>query len=1220
MAFFSPRAVSAVVPPELPPKEVFTTTLFVTNLHCSSCASHARDTISPVPGVYKIDVNLLNHTIRVEHASGLAGTITDVAIDAAFEVRHVTTSDSSGQVIGTRDLTTEHDDGRSQRFVPLFLSKAQKKHIANCRSCQLKGLNKSMVGRLWSNLRQKSLPPLPKDDLAQLEEAQSSTLAPNKSSKAQPSLSSAPIKQHIAVISIGGMTCASCTTSITNELKQLDFVEAVNVNLLANNAEVTYHGDTHDAQKLVDAIEDVGFEAAIDHVDPAAPSEQISTTWKAVISVDGMTCGSCVAAITSSLEQVEGVAFVSVDLLSNSATVKLQNKAVIDQVLEAIADAGFEGTVAELEQDGQVESVQQSRSAEFDISGMYCSLCPQKIITRLKSSFAGDVDILSEPTLKQPRISIRYRPLPPELTIRRLKSAIESADPAIIASVYRPPSMEERSHEIQRRETSRILRHMLFTLVAAIPSFIIGIVFMSLVSEHNKTRLWFEQPIWAGDAMRMDWAMFILTTPVMFYGGNIFHIRALKEIWALWRPQSKVPVLRRFYRFGSMNLLISAGTSVAYFSSLAILIMAATTSMKEDSMTHKSRHSITYFDTVTFLTLFILCGKFLQAYSKSKTGDAVAMLGKLRPTEAFLVEDSLDKEKDYTRPNIRSVPVDLLEVGDVVSIPHGASPPTDGVIDQDGTFLFDESSLTGESRPVSKRRGDTILTGSVNISDPVRIIVKELGGKSMLDQIIAVVRSGQAKRAPVERFADFVTSYFTPAITLIAILTWIIWLSLGETGVLPSNWLDVDQGGWPFWSVEFAIAVFIVACPCGLGLAAPTALFVGGGIAAKAGILVQGGGEAFQEASQLDAIVFDKTGTLTEGQMRVTNIEMLENGEKYYQIALHLSKALEEASTHPIAKAITKYCNEHVSSNEGLDVTATDIKEVAGQGMQGTFKVYDPVRDTTETYEAAIGNERQLLALGVTTQSQYLSKSLNACQSTGSSTAILSIRKMASQEAPFQPLCVLAITDPIRQEAPRVLEALRAQNIQIHMCTGDNAVTALSIASQLSIPAENIRSNVLPQDKATYIQSLQTTSTSTDNPSSHTTRRRRNRRRIIAFVGDGTNDTPALHAADVSIALSSGSDIAVTSASFILLKSDLDTILTLTHLARRVFIRVKLNFAWAAVYNVALIPVAAGIFFPVAHWRLSPVWAAAAMAGSSVSVVLSSMALRLPEIRLARRS
>ncbi|KAK5308797.1 hypothetical protein LTR70_010798, partial [Exophiala xenobiotica] len=371
---------------------------------------------------------------------------------------------------------------------------------------------------------------------------------------------------------------------------------------------------------------------------------------------------------------------------------------------------------------------------------MYCPNCPTNVASAIHKAFGNDVVISEHPSLKIPRITLAYRPDPPALTIRRLLSTINAVDAAWSATVYHPPSLEERSRTLQRKERNRILRHLFLTFLVAIPSFIIGVVYMSLVSEEDGTRRWFEEPIWSGTAMRMEWSLFIMTTPAMFYGASIFHARALKEIWSLWRPKSKVSFLRRLYRFGSMNLLISAGTSVAYFASLAVLIMEATASQPMDTQhaMDSRRKSMTYFDTVTFLTFFILIGRFLEAYSKAKTGDAVAMLSGLRPTEALLLDDSFDENGPEDKPATRKIPVSLLEVGDNVIIPHGASPPTDGILDQEGTFMFDESSLTGESKPVKKIRGDTIFTGSVNVSDPVKITVTELGGKSMLDQIVAV--------------------------------------------------------------------------------------------------------------------------------------------------------------------------------------------------------------------------------------------------------------------------------------------------------------------------------------------------------------------------------------------------------------------------------------------------------------------------------------------------
>jgi heavy metal translocating P-type ATPase len=668
-----------------------------------------------------------------------------------------------------------------------------------------------------------------------------------------------------------------------------------------------------------------------------------------------------------------------------------------------------------------------------------------------------------------------------------------------------------------------------------------------------------------------------------------------------------------------MNLLISAGTAVAYFSSLAVLIVDAVVGTKS------SAHSTTYFDSVVFLTLFILAGRFLEAYSKAKTGDAVTSLGKLRPSEALLIETSAESDDGTEADSMKRVGVDLLEVGDTVRIPHGASPPADGVVVGEGSFQFDESSLTGESRPVKKVADDRVYTGSVNVGQPVHIRITELGGSSMLDLIIAVVREGQSKRAPLERTADLLTSHFVPVITLIAVLTFIIWLALGHSGVLPGDYLDVAEGGWTFWSLEFAIAVFVVACPCGLALAAPTALFVGGGLAAKHGILVKGGGEAFQEASRLDAIVFDKTGTLTEGgSLKVSDHEILTKNDELLKVAWALAQRLEESSNHPIAQAISVFC----ASQPGVDVTSFDIQEISGQGMKGIFTVSLDKSEQKERYEAAIGNERLLHSiLPSEADTYFVSNLLSKFQSAGKSTAILSLRRLDPQSSePFIPAIVFATSDTIRPEAAEIISNLNKRQVEVFMCTGDNQTTAHAVADMLGIPRSNVMANVLPAEKARFVRQVQDGSVkaSPTGSSQHQSKTRP----IVAFVGDGVNDSPALAAADVSIAMASGSDVAINSASFILLNSDLSTILQLVLLSRRVFNRVRMNFGWAVIYNLCLVPVAAGVFYPIVsghhektvgnetvmvdqHWRLSPVWAALAMALSSISVVTSSLALRV---------
>lgn len=697
-----------------------------------------------------------------------------------------------------------------------------------------------------------------------------------------------------------------------------------------------------------------------------------------------------------------------------------------------------------------------------------------------------------------------------------------------------------------------------------------------------------------------------------------------------------------------MNLLVSAGTSIAYFASVAVLGINATTRSKS------SGSSSTYFDSVVFLTFFILIGRYLEAFSKAKTGNAVGLLGNLRPREAVLVTslhvslpdeaasgDSNEKQRErVSGTNTELIDANLLEVGDVVMVPHGSSPPADGTI-LNGSTSFNESSLTGESRAVARCKGDSVFAGAINIGEAITVRITNVGGSSMLDQIVAVVREGQTKRAPVERVVDLVTGYFVPAITALAITTFVIWFSLGESGALSYSYLGHQQGGWAFWSLEFAIAVFVVACPCGIGLAAPTALFVGSGLAASHGILVRGGGEAFQEASNIDAVVFDKTGTLTEGgDLKVTDYKMFSK-DREARIAWAVTKALEETSSHPLARAILACASTQTSQTIG---TCNGMTEEPGRGMRGTFFSSGRSEDLdSEVYEAALGSEALISSLNADTLSPdyFTNATLSRWKSESKSVALLAMRRIIGPGGPLnshvssEPLdpnvssessvpwtlaAIFAISDPVRSSALPTISALQSRGIPVYMLTGDNPTTASAVASTLSIPQDHVFAGVLPTDKASKIRWLQehgprrpNGSTLFRNPiPTKSAARQEHERTIVAFIGDGINDAPALTTADVSISLSSASDIAMHSSSFILLSSSLDSVITLFDLSSRVFRRVKLNFAWAVIYNIILLPVAAGVLFKVRSggWRLGPVWGSAAMALSSLCVVGSSLALR----------
>lgn len=1198
------------------------TVCVVDNVHCASCVTLIEKVLSKVGAVRDIDVSIIKHEVRLWHGRELAASdIAKVLIEAAFEVHHVTTYE--GKQDGSCNLeidswVNEDIPWRDQSSLGRRRTKKNDLHIENCEQCR-KEITQAGSSSASTSLQKKG-----STDSIQFVQSGPSIDTAGSPSENLPPKGTELDGQFAAIILIDGMSCAACANTITDGIKRAGLVENISINLLTNSAAVEWTGSRSVVQEVVGQIENMGFEAVLDHVDQLNPqaSQPQRPRWVVHLAITGMTCGACVGTITKGLKKLRGTTEVSVNLLTHGCRVEFDG-ADFGEIVTAVEDMGFEAaitSVTPLVIDPETESLsrESTRTVSILVNGMFCDHCPPKVLEMLREKFP-DISIKGPLSLDQPVLTITYTPHPPTFTIRSILAAITSTHEAFEATLYRPPSIEERSSALQAKHQRQLWRRTCFVFIAAVPTFLVGVVFMNFVPPENHVRRYLERS-WLFDISRMDWALFVLATPVMFYGADIFHRRGIKEIYTLWRPSSPVPLLQRFYRFGSMNLLISCGTMVAYLSSGISLVVNAVHGGDPD------QHRSTCFDSVVFLTFFILLGRCLEAYSKAKTDEAVASLGKLRPTKALLLHTGPDGDRT------ESVEVDMLEIGDLVSVPHGASPPADGVMKMAVTGSeFDESSLTGESKPVRKQIGDSIYAGSVNIGPPVQAQILRGGGRSMLDQIIAVVREGQSKRAPSERAADAMTAFFVPIITLIAIVTFLVWATLGLSGVLPDDYLDVSHMNWTFWSLEFAIAVFVASCPCGLALAAPTALFVGGGVAARYGILVKGGGEAFQEASRLDAVVFDKTGTLTDcGSLQVTDYAVLAESVEQSNVAWALARQLEESSNHPVGNAIRQFCQEEQPSS--LEIRSSSIEEIHGHGMRGQFSVSLPSdTDSCQSveYEAAIGNERLLKQLAPSAaDTYYVSNTLSRFQASGKSVVILSMRKCDTGESlsssSFTPVLVFSMSEAIRPEATKVISSLRKSGVSVYMCTGDGQHAAHSVAETLGISLNNVVSNALPTDKAAFIQKIQKIGDGTLG---------RKKRPTVAYVGDGVNDAPALTAADVSIAMASGSDVAMNSAGFILLNSDLNLILRLVLLSRRVFRRIIWNFCWATIYNACLVPIAAGVFYPIVigkreqvidgrtilvdrHWRLKPVWAALAMALSSISVLLSSLALGIEKRHL----
>ncbi|GLA78619.1 hypothetical protein CBS63078_9191 [Aspergillus niger] len=1162
-----------------PPSQSRLTTLLVGNLHCPSCVATVQETLTSLrPAPFSISTSIVLHEIKVFHPITLsASRIAHALEDAGFELDSIVPSTLRAADPEAHDYTPRSSSRRHGGAYDVHCQ--SKTHVRQCDACS------AQLGTLSST-----------------EDLQASSSGETLTSVIAGHISGFKYRVSLA---ISGMSCSSCVGKITTALQGRPWIVSLDVNLLTSSAVVVLLDRAH-VDEVLETIRRSGYTVDVVDIEEVRPqraakgSLSMVDSWRASYIIEGMSCSSCVGKVTDTLNQHEWITKVDVNLVASSATVEYQGKDHLEDISKIIGELGYMATLSDVESRDPSDQPNSVREIQIQIDGIHCDNCPQRVVDALASAYSGQVEVLELLTNGKPQVKVRYLPNAPNRTIRRIMRTISDVDPTFTVSIYHPPTLEERSHAMHRRNQWQIARRLILAVIIALPTFIIGIVYMSLVPYDNPGKKYLMEPLWAGQASRGEWALFILATPVYFYSAGLFHRKTAHEVYSLWRPGSKTPILRRFLRFGSMDMLMSLGTTIAYFASIAILVINAT-----QSVDAKTYHTESFFDSVVFLTMFLMIGRLLEAYSKAKAGDAVGLLGKLRPTEAVLIEQPHGDQAEVTR----TLPIDQLEIGDVVRVANGASPPYDGII-INGASRFDESSLTGESRPVEKSVGDEVLSGTINQADPVQMKITRLSD-SMLDQVIGAVREGQIRRAPIERTADLLTSYFVPVVTLIAVLDWIIWLALGLAGLLPEAWQD-GPGGWEFWSLQFAISVFVVACPCGIGLAAPTALFVGGGLAAQHGILVKGGGEAFQEASQLDCVVFDKTGTITEGgQPSITNHVVVHEGNHLGEIWGAVLE-LEQNSSHPIAKAMVSFATDQQPSG----VKIITVNEIAGKGLKGLFTPVN--QDTDSRFEMIVGNEALMRDHNIDVSSAHLD-TLMAWKYEAKSVVLVGTRTQATtapdHTVPWQLSIMLAVADPVRPEAPSVLRALRNRGVDVWMISGDNPTTAHAVGKIVGIPAENIIAGVLPEQKAQKVRYLQQTlQKPTQSGWFGGKKAPSSARAIVAMVGDGINDSPALTAADVGIAIGSGSDIAISAAEFVLVSSGLTSLLILVDLSRVVFRRIKFNFAWALVYNCIAVPVAAGVLYPIVsngkHVRLDPVWASLAMALSSVSVICSSLLMR----------
>ncbi|AET41124.1 heavy metal translocating P-type ATPase Ecym_7286 [Eremothecium cymbalariae DBVPG len=1104
-------------------------------------------------------VDLLSTNSEEKLTRSLQKTIWQDLTDIGFEVN---------DIYMNSDLELNVQEKR-QWNLPPWLNKFKpskrrhRKHVANCKSCQ--------------NEKEKGSGELSADVLK----------------------GAHPVRYQVT-IQFSGLAnnedCTRVTTAIENIVPRVEDVSSPCSIDLDSNTGTVIIPNKQLVQRLIDVTRDSGFGAQLVEVLPITTE----TKYKIKVGLGGITCASCVSAIQNVVGDIKFIVDVAVNVVSKTG-IFISDRADRDAIATlklSIEDCGYEfELMGAPEVIDHTSSHNHSRTVMLKVDGMYCPRCPEKVLLALRTYGGPELVVKNSITLNDPCIKFTYIPnVEQGITIRGIIDEVAKLISAenttkVSVSIVAEESLNEHLENMSKRETSKIIKRIIFTGVIAIPTFVLGIVGMSLVPKDSGFRMWLDEPIWVGNVSRAVWILFILSTPVYFFVADTFHRKAIKDVSLLWRQRTNWS--RRLFRFGSMNLLMSLGTTVAYFASIALLIISAMAERKEQHM----GYTATYFDSVVFLTFFLFIGKLLEAFSKRKTTDAINALGSLKQQTATL----LDKVGENSFGKDRTIDVKYLEIGDYIKIVSGQSPPVDCIIIR-GESQFDESSLTGESMPVLHIIGDQVHAGTVNVGiNAIIAKVSAVDGDSLLDHIIRTVCDGQLKRAPIERISEVLTGYFVPIIVILAIITWIVWLSLGLSGKLPQHYLDNDIGGWPLWSLEFAIAVFVIACPCGIGLAAPTALFVGAGLAAKYGILSSGGSTAFQVASKVSVVCFDKTGTLTVGHdPKVTNYSIHLNLQ-IRTIAIQLARDLASNSKHPISLAVKNFISLKFS-NHLSTVKVPECEEIPGRGLRGAIVVddsgNDPLWNKLKPESVIMGNEKFLSDNNCHLNSTQL-KMLAKWKSEGKSIMITAIKcPRYFHSDSYVPVLLMAVRDALRPEAQAVIKRLQDEGIICWMISGDNTQTASAVAKELNI--DNVVAEVLPDEKADKIRWIQQSCMVPGAPT------------VVAMVGDGINDAPALATADVGIALASSSDVATISSDFVIISPmrPLASLLILLQLSKKVIRRVRINFAWALIYNIICIPIAAGVIYPYKRSKLSPVWASAAMAASSISVVLSSMALR----------
>jgi Cu+-exporting ATPase len=715
------------------------------------------------------------------------------------------------------------------------------------------------------------------------------------------------------------------------------------------------------------------------------------------------------------------------------------------------------------------------------------------------TSIDGVIKALVNPTAGS--VEIEY--IPGQIGLRDIRRTIEKAGFRLPQQVEGRSALdiekEAREKELAELRTKLIVSAVLSALVL-IGSFQDMLPFVTIVPRQT---MWF--------------ILFILTTPVQFWAGRHFYQNA----WASIKHGST-----------NMNTLVVVGTSAAYAYSTVLTFFPS-------ALGHYGSHGGAYYDTAAIIITLILFGKYLEARAKTRAGEAIKKLMGLQPRTARVVREGKDLD----------IPIEEVDAGDLIVVRPGEKIPVDGII-RSGYSSVDESMLTGESLPVEKKVSDAVIGATINKTGTFTFEATKVGRDTMLSQIIRMVQEAQGSKAPIQRLADYISSIFVPTVISIGLVTFILWYIFGSA-----------ETRFTFALLNF-IAVLIIACPCAMGLATPTAVMVGTGKGAEQGILFKNA-ESLERAQKIDTIVLDKTGTLTRGEPKVTNV--IRDGMSEQDI-LFFAGSAEKGSEHPLGEAIVRAAIEKGVPLEQAD----EFEALPGHG----------IRARLNGREIVLGNERLMTERKI--DFGALLREAEGLSAHGKTPMFVAVDSKAAG--------IIAVADTLKEHSKEAVAGLKALGLEIVMLTGDNRRTAQAIADDLGII--RVLAEVLPQDKMDMVKKLQ------------------DEGRVVAMVGDGINDAPALTQADVGIAIGTGTDVAIEASDVTLIKDDLRTVATAMRLSRRTMKTIRMNLFWAFFYNVIGIPIAAGVLYPFFGILLNPMFASAAMAFSSVSVVSNSLRLR----------